>query len=299
MGANPSVNSPSLRSLIRFEVVKGVVVLLMSVALPKIVDWLTSLDNKDPVPPAQLPIPPSTFAPWKDRTEAMYALFLPAMQTGGFVGILLSRLYRIDMANFRRQHPEADLRRDTLPGYLLVTESEAKSKLGAADDAEEGLEPHSVAIRVLSIPEAIRTNTIQQLLCPPWYFAAGYLTMLLLLVFALPTFVRYSPMVMVLREESFKLQGVAFDDSAWLTPNLSIAMYGAVHLLLLPLPMLLAVAVLSFLRGESDFVWNHQAEWKPFSIEDTVEAAEDTGADEKIVAGMLINDGYKEEETLI
>jgi hypothetical protein len=76
----------------------------------------------------------------------------------------------------------------------------------------------------------------------------------------------------------------------------SMAMYGALHMVLLSLPILLSVAVVSFLRGESDFVWNHRAEWKPFCVDETSE--ENSRADEKLVAAML-SDEHETQERLM
>jgi hypothetical protein len=193
MGSSPTDRSPALRSVVKFESIKGAVVVLVSIFLPKLVDLMVSRANeKDDKPPRT----PSAFAPWKDRTEAMYALFLPAMQVGMLLGTLLSRLYRIDMANYRRKNPTAELQRDSMPGYLLETVPKVAPKVPTEDDAEEGtkMEP-STAIRVLSMPEAIGTNMVRHLLCPPWFFGAGFLTLLLLLIFAMPALVHYSPLV--------------------------------------------------------------------------------------------------------
>lgn len=66
-------------------------------------------------------------------------------------------------------------------------------------------------------------------------------------------------------------------------------MYGALHLLLLSLPVLLSVALVAFLRGESDFVWNHRAEWKPFCYDHECEVFGTDRADEKTVAAMLVD----------
>ncbi|KAJ9107515.1 hypothetical protein QFC21_000971 [Naganishia friedmannii] len=296
MGSIPTDRSPPLRSVIKVEVIKGAIVVLVSIFLPKLITLVVSwADEKEAEPPRI----PSAFAPWKDRTEAMYTLFLPAMQVGIHLGTLLSRLYRIDMANYRRNNPSAELRRDTMPGYLLETEPKVAPKMATEDDAEEGTKmERSTAIRVMCIPEAIRTNTIRQLLCPPWYFAAGFATLLLLLLFAMPTLVYHSPVVKFIKEDLLKNFVLAIDDSAWLSPNVSLAMYGALHMVLLSLPILLSVAVVSFLRGESDFVWNYSAEWKPFCMDETPEASDNNRADEKIVAAMLIN-GRQEEERLM
>ncbi|KAJ9123241.1 hypothetical protein QFC22_001437 [Naganishia vaughanmartiniae] len=303
MGSNPTDRSPPLRSLIKVETIKGACVVLLSILLPKFMDMVASRSNEeDPRPPRI----PSAFAPWKDRTEAMYALFLPAMQVGMLLGALLSRLYRIDMANYRRKNPAVELQRDSMPGYLLETEPKIAPKVATEDDAEEGTKmERSTAIRVLSMPEAITTNMVRHLLCPSWYFAAGFLTMLLLLVFAMPALVYHSPIVKAMKEELSKSPaGLVIDDSAWLSSNVltdisvgyvqMMAMYGALHMVLLSLPILLSVAVVAFVRGESDFVWNYRAEWKPFCMDETPGVSESTRADEKTVAAMLT--GVREEE---
>jgi hypothetical protein len=160
-------------------------------------------DGKD----AEAPRIPSGFAPWKDRTEAMYALFLPAMHAGIFLGTILSRLYRIDMTNHRRKNPAVELQKDVIPGYLLETKPKVDPKVATGDDAEGGTRmEQSTAIRVLSIPEAFRTRMIRHLLCPPWYFASGFLTLLLLLVFAMPTLVHCSPIMKAMKVSSTLLE---------------------------------------------------------------------------------------------
>jgi hypothetical protein len=163
--------------------------------VPLLVDWLIATFDSDSDKP-NLANLPSALTPWRDRAMEVYTVFVPAMMIGPSVGISISRLYRIDVANFRRKNTTVELTSDVTPEYLAQNEPESMPNLIGVDPK---LENGRNAIRILSPLNIFSKPAMRQLLCPPWYSGAAYLCLALLLNFAMPTIVSLSPIVRQLK----------------------------------------------------------------------------------------------------
>lgn len=192
MGSLPTQTSPSLRSLIKWNMAASTAVIALSHALPILIEWLVSISDRDHEEPHPSP---SVLTPWLDRTQVVFAVFAPALCVGSFLGGSISRLYRIDVANVRRKNTAEELHPDLWPQYLVESEEGPRESEDVDGEANPGR-----AVRILSPPGLLASrDALRQLLYPPWYSGAAYLCLVLMLSFGMPTLVSLSPLLVRLK----------------------------------------------------------------------------------------------------
>jgi hypothetical protein len=189
MGSLPTQTSPSLRSLIKWNTITSIAIFSFLHALPILIEWLVArFDHHQEKPSTTL----SVLTPWLERTQGVLSVFAPALWIGQFLGVSISRLYRIDVANSRRKNVLKELRPDRKPPYL-ADHGEAPRR---SEEVDRELRTGTQAIRILSPPEIMRSEeAFKQLVYPPWYSGTAYLFLLVVLAFGMPTLNSLSPLL--------------------------------------------------------------------------------------------------------
>lgn len=189
MGSLPTQTSPSLRSLIKWNTITSIAIFSFLHALPILIEWLVArFDAHQEKPSPTL----SVLTPWLERTQGVLSVFAPALWIGQFLGVSISRLYRIDVANSRRKNVLKEIRPDRKPPYL-ADHGEAPRR---SEEVDRELRTGTQAIRILSPPEIMRSEeAFKQLVYPPWYSGTAYLFLLVVLAFGMPTLNSLSPLL--------------------------------------------------------------------------------------------------------
>lgn len=188
MGMDTTKASPSLRTSAKWNAFMAAVVFALAWTFPLLVTWLSKFDKpKDKKARIESPL-----TAWTDIATQVYTVVIASMWTSITVGILLSRLYRIDVANSRRKTMIRALDPALRPRYLLENTTES---LSVADDGIPASDGSAHAIRVMSPREMYTTGTLLDLVHTPWYSGTAYLCLAAMLLFAMPTLLSYSPMM--------------------------------------------------------------------------------------------------------
>jgi hypothetical protein len=196
MGMDTTKSSPSLRTSAKWNAFMAAIVIVLAYTLPLLVNWLSAKFDK---PTEKKAIIESPLTAWTDSATQVYTVVVASMWASITVGILLSRLYRIDVANSRRKTMISALDPALRPRYLLENTTES---LSVADDGISPSDGSARAVRIMSPREMYTTGTLLDLVHIPWYSGIAYLCLAAALLFAMPTLLSYSPMMAEIKVSS-------------------------------------------------------------------------------------------------
>lgn len=198
MGVETTKPSPPLRTSAKWHSIVATSVVALAYALPPLVDWLSARfsQSKEKVARVESPI-----TAWTDRGSQLYAIVCAAMWGSITCGVLLSRLYRIDVANARRKNITNALDPALRPRYLLDAIEERLS----TDESKSPSDASAHAIRIMSPLEMYTSGALRDLVFTPWYSGSAYACMAIMLIFAMPTLLSIFPMMNVIKVSSASL----------------------------------------------------------------------------------------------
>lgn len=190
MGMDPTKASPALRTSAKWNSFTAASVVVLAYTLPLLVNWLDAKFDKPKEKPARVDSP---LTAWTDNAVQVYPIVVASMWASISCGILLSRLYRIDVANARRKTIVSALDPALRPRYLLDPNTE--NLLAAADDGITPSGGSAPVIRIMSPREMYTSGSLLDLVYTPWYSGLAYLCLASMLIFAMPTLLSLSPMM--------------------------------------------------------------------------------------------------------
>lgn len=189
MESTPARPSPPLRSIARWYVLLATAVVCITYASSLFISWPEAVPHSDTRKAVKAM---SVLTPWTDRIMRIFPVFYPAMWIGFTCGALISRLYLLDVANSRRSSTIHPPNTDSRPSYLQANDPAA---LPSTEDLGPTIDVSASSIRLLSVPDLFTTGAVKSLVHPPWYSGIAYLCLALMLNFAMPAVVSFSPLM--------------------------------------------------------------------------------------------------------
>ena len=198
MGLETTKASPPLRTSAKwYSIIFGTVV-AVAYAIPPLIDWLSAKFNQSKKTPVRAKSP---ITAWTDNATQIYAIVCVAMWGSITCGVLLSRLYRIDVANARRKNITNALDPAVRPKYLL--DATGKGLSGSESQSSSDASAHS--IRIMSPLEMYTSGALRDLIFVPWYSGSAYACMAIMLIFAMPTLLSIFPTMNVIKVSTVSL----------------------------------------------------------------------------------------------